>query len=245
VHENFHSKLLDNTRRIWVWLPPSYRKDTDARYPVLYMHDGQNVFDDATSFAGEWRSDETAATLIESKRIVPIIIVAIENNAQRMDEYTHTRSGGRYARFLLDELKPFIDKTYRTRSGREHTALAGSSLGGLISLYIASKYPDRVGMAGVISPALWWDERRLLADVAKDTAWTRRARIWLDVGTKEGADAERYLRHTRELAGLLRTAGMQEGQDFVYREIADAPHNEAAWAARFDRVLDFFFREPQ
>src|SRR5262249_44323272 len=152
----FHSKILNNDRRLIVWLPPGYNT-RQQRYPVLYMHDGQNLFDDATSFLGEWHADETATMLIEQKRIEPIIIVGVENTGtSRLDEYTPTegedrtgattrRAGGRgelYAQFLIQEVKPFIDANYRTLPDREHTAVAGSSLGGLISLYLGYQHGD-------------------------------------------------------------------------------------------------------
>ena len=246
LHDAVHSKLLDNNRRVWVWLPPSYKNDPEMRYPVLYMHDGQNVFDVATSFAGEWRADETATKLIAEKRINPLIIVAVENNARRMEEYTASLGkparGDLYARFLLEELKPFIDKTYRTLPAREHTAVAGSSLGGLISLYIAAKYPDHVGLAAVISPALWWDDKRLLTDLSADTNWIRGTRFWLDMGTKEGTDPDFHLRNSRDLAKRFRAdPTLREGIDYAYHEIENAPHNESAWSARFDQVLEFLF----
>jgi enterochelin esterase-like enzyme len=149
VHERFASKNLGNERRLLVWLPPGYEKDADARYPVLYMHDGQNVFDTATSFAGEWQADETATRLIAEKKIRPLIIVAIENNGSRMDEYTLTRdegmkaggNGAAYLKFVAEEVKPFIDKTYRTKPDRAETAVAGSSLGGTISLELCRAVP--------------------------------------------------------------------------------------------------------
>jgi predicted alpha/beta superfamily hydrolase len=247
LHDAVHSKLLDNDRRVWVWLPPTYEKETDARYPVLYMHDGQNVFDNATSFAGEWRADETAMKLIQEERIKPLIIVAIENNAHRMEEYTAAPTkpgrGDLYARFLLEELKPLIDKTYRSLPDRAHTAVAGSSLGGLISLYIAAKYPDHVGLAAVISPALWWDDKRLLTDLSTETNWMHGTKFWLDMGTKEGTDPDFHLRNSRDLAKRFRAdPTLREGRDFTYHEIEDAPHNESAWSARFDQVLEFLFK---
>jgi predicted alpha/beta superfamily hydrolase len=183
-HNGFESKILGNKRNLIVYLPPAYEQNANRRYPVLYMHDGQNIFDDATSFAGEWRADETAKRLIDEGKIVPIIIVAIENaGAARINEYTNTTEpvyvadkkaidegkkkkedveteggkGEQYAQFLITEVKPFIDQTYRTKADRANTAVAGSSLGGLMSLYLAWKHKDVFSKFGVISPSLWWD----------------------------------------------------------------------------------------
>jgi len=251
-HEQFESKILRNKRRIGVYLPPGYARDVDVRYPVLYMHDGQNCFDDATSFAGEWHADETAQRLIERGEIEPIIIVAIANSgAGRTDEYTPTKSdrydeGGRaqeYARFLLEELKPFIDREYRTQPGRNTTGVCGSSLGGLVSLYIAMTHADQVGLCAAISPSLWWGNEALLKSIQADPGWARHCRIWFDMGTAENpARADlRDVQNTRRLAAILTRAGLQRGKDFEYLEVEGGEHNEQAWAARFDQVLRFLF----
>jgi predicted alpha/beta superfamily hydrolase len=216
------------------------------------MHDGQNVFNDATSFAGEWKADETAQRLIEAGTIEPVIIVAVANTGEgRMPEYPPTfdervANGGRadlYARFLLTEVKPFIDKTYRTLPDREHTAVAGSSLGGLVSLHIARTYPDMVGKIAAVSPSLWWDDREMLRTIESDHAWTKNCRVWFDMGTAEEAPDQsgERTRDTRVLAGMFEKFGRQRGADFQYLEVPDGQHNEAAWAARFDQILVFLF----
>ncbi len=270
-HRKFRSLNLGNERTLTVWLPPGYEGDPSARYPVLYMHDGQNLFDDATSFAGEWHADETAAELIAQKRIVPIIIVGIENaGSARVDEYTPTRKpvrdsdattqamaqpathpvameGGNaeaYARFLIEEVKPFIDANYRTMPQREHTAVAGSSLGGLVSLYLGWKHGDVFGKVAAVSPSLWWDKQRMLIAFESDNAWMRREKIWFDMGTDEGSgvNPQQNIRNTRELHAILARAGRHEGIDFVYQEYEGARHNEQAWSQRFDQILIFLFR---
>ena len=173
------SKILGNERSILVWLPPQYQTDSAARYPVLYLHDGQNCFDAATSFAGEWRADETAGELIAAGKIAPIIMVAVANagsaesmNTRRTRDASqdHGGKGELYAKFLIEELKPFIDSNYRTLSDRAHTAVAGSSLGGLISLYMGYKHGDVFSMCGVISPSLWWDDCSLLKEIQAERA---------------------------------------------------------------------------
>lgn len=250
-HQAFHSDILHNDRRIIVWLPPTYSSDTAARFPVLYLHDGQNCFDASTSFAGEWRADETADALIRAGKIKPIIMVAIANaGPDRMNEYTPTRdasrsTGGRgeqYAQFLITEVKPFIDRTYRTLPEREQTAVAGSSLGGLISLYLAYKHGDVFGAAGVISPSLGWDNGSLMKQIQADPSPLKTERIWLDMGGNEGSatEAPQNLANAKALAAVLDRAGGGE-KTFKYLEVPDAKHNEAAWAARFDQVLMFLF----
>ena len=245
-----HSTILNNDRKLWVFVPPGYDADKSMRYPVLYMHDGQNLFDDATSFAGEWQADETATKLIGEGKIPPILIVGIENNAARGDEYTPTRydeEGGRgedYARFVVTEVKPFIDRTYRTNPSRAATGIAGSSLGGLISLYIAKNYPDAFGKCGAVSPSLWWDHEKLLHELEADRTWMKGAKIWIDTGTAENSDklkSANQLMDCRALASSLQRAGLKEKQDYIYFEDVGAGHNEAAWAKRFGAMLEFMY----
>lgn len=253
LHPDFPSKELANQRDVLVYLPPDYKKSA-RRYPVLYMHDGQNVFDAATSFLGiEWQADEHAERLITAGRIEPFIIVAIANTPERMNEYTPDRdesrgSGGRgakYARFLVEEVKPFIDETYRTLPDREHTAVAGSSLGGLISLYICREYPKTFSMCGVISPALMWNEDAILKELEEsDNAWMRSMRFWVDMGSKEGRQTAAFngaISRTRRLIDIFDKAGLAPGRDYYYQEVHEGEHNEAAWAARFDKILLYFF----
>jgi predicted alpha/beta superfamily hydrolase len=245
LHEAFASKILDNRRNVIVYLPPGYERDSAARYPVFYMHDGQNLFDEATGFSGEWHADESAQRLIAEKKIKPIIIVGIYNNFARIEEYTPYKSkdgrggkGADYARFLLEELKPFINKTYRTLPGRESTAVGGSSLGGVISLYLATHHPDTFSKAAVISPALYFDELRLVNDLKANPARLKNLKLWLDMGTAEGAANVQY---TRNLAALFESSGMKRDVDFKYAEISGGTHSERAWAQRFDQVLEFLF----
>lgn len=254
VHASFKSEILGNRRDIYVYLPPGYAVLETQRFPVLYMHDGQNLFDAATSFIGiEWRADEHAQRLIETGRIKPLIIVGIANTPDRMNEYTPDRdesrgTGGRasdYARFLVEEVKPFIDQTYRTKPGRAHAGVAGSSLGGLVSLSICMEYPQTFSMCGVISPALMWNDGALLRQIeAGDKAWMKRMRFWVDMGTREGRQIEALhqgIARTRELISILDRAGLSPGRDYYYQEVYEGEHNEAAWAERFDKILLYFF----
>jgi predicted alpha/beta superfamily hydrolase len=252
-HHSVHAARLQNDRTVIVYLPPGYQTNSLARYPVLYMQDGQNIFDAATSFCGvEWQLDECAERLIANGEITPVIIVGVYNSDQRAFEYTAHRDtlrdagGGAddYARFLMDDLKPFIDRTYRTLPGREHTAIAGSSLGGLVALYCAWRYPDTFSACAALSPALWWADAALLRAITRSPASLQRCRTWVDIGTEEGstrAESDALLTHTRALAGLLAGHGGVPGQDYVYWEVDGAPHHERAWAARIERILLFLF----
>lgn len=245
--EGFRSDVLDNRRDVLVWLPPGYDEQRDQRYPVLYLHDGQNLFDTSTSFAGvEWGVDETAERLVHAGRVAPLIIVAINHaGVQRADEFapthdTHRQAGGhadRYARFIVEELKPYVDDAFRTRPEAVHTALGGSSLGGLVTLHIGLEHPHVFGALAVLSPSIWWDRRAVLdrVDALPDRLpW----RIWLDVGTAEGRDT---LRNARALKALLVRKGWAVGRELHYLEAADAPHAESAWAARVEAILEFLF----
>ena len=236
------SNILNNQRNLWVYLPPEYEKHPDQRYPVFYMHDGQNLFDAATSFAGEWQADETAGRLINEKKIRPIIIVGIENNAQRLAEYTPER-GELYQRFVIQEAKPFIDANYRTLPDRANTAVGGSSLGGLISLYLVKDHPDVFGSCAAISPALWWNDRAIFTQLKSDANWMKRTRFWIDMGTDEAMhEPAKNVQDVNDLAALLSSNGLVENKDFRLLIVEGGKHNEPAWAKRFDQVLEFFFK---
>jgi predicted alpha/beta superfamily hydrolase len=254
VHKQFHSQFLPTDRDVLVYLPPEYKSTTRSRYPVLYLHDGQNLFDGATSFiAGqEWRVDETVETLIAAKKIEPLIIVGVYNaGKERINEYTQAedtkyKMGGKadlYGRMLVEELKPFIDRTYRTRRSPKNTGIGGSSLGGLLSIYLALKHPQVFGKAAVVSPSVWFANQHIVGFVDK-LPKKPAVRLWIDIGTKEGRDAdeaEQTVKGTRLLYGTLIRKGWKPGQDLKYFEAKDAEHNEAAWAARVEPILKFLF----
>lgn len=254
-HSNFPSKILRNRRDVLVYLPPGYQRARTRRYPVLYLHDGQNVFDAATSFAGvEWGADETAQRLIGAKLIEPIIIVAIANTGEdRIHEYAPTparidppkrkRSKGLlrdYGRFLIDELKPFIDRKYRTRREPEFTGLGGSSLAGLATFVLGLWFPDYFTRLAVMSPSIWWDDCVLYKIVdALDEMARPPLKIWLDTGTREpGWERARVLRDR------LVEKGWRLHDDLHYLEVEGADHSEGAWAGRMDPVLRFLFPPP-
>ena len=251
-HRAFPSRILGNRRDVLVYLPPGYRRFSRKRYPVLYLHDGQNVFDAATSFSGvEWGVDETAERLIRQKRIEPLIIVAIANmGEERVHEYAPTRGvidakakrkkrsrglARLYGHFLMDELKPNIDRKYRTKPGAEFTGLGGSSLGGLVTLAIGILYPRAFSRLIVMSPSIWWDDftiYRLVDSIEQKPP----LKIWLDTGT-----AEPGWEQARELRDRLSEKGWKLRDDLQYMEAKGADHSEAAWAARVDPALRFLF----
>ena len=232
-----------------VYLPPDYHHSA-GRHPVFYLQDGQNLFDPSTAFAGEdWGADATADRLIRAGAIDPVILVGIYHaGIRRISEYTPTRDrrlgkGGkadRYAMMLAREVKPLIDREYRTRRAAADTAVGGSSLGALASLEAGLLYPRVFGKLAVISPSVWWDERSIL-EVLREARLGARPRIWLDAGTAEGDGTIADLRLLRD---ALLERGWREGVDLCYREIPGAGHNEQAWGARFGDVLECLFPRP-
>ena len=251
-HEGFHSRYLERDRTVVVYLPPRDETKPDARSPVLYMHDGQNLFDDATAFAGEWRVDELAQELIGAGAIQPLIIVGVYNTDRRVDEYTPTTSttkgadpaGGladAYGRMLVEELKPFIDATYPTLPGPATTAMAGSSLGALVTLHLGLRYPAVFGKLAVLSPSIWWDDAIIVREVEalqKTHPARQKQQIWLDAGTREG---EKEIADVRRLRDALVAKGWIVGKDLRYAEIEGGEHNERSWGARMKPVLEFLF----
>ena len=251
VHSGFRSKILGNRRDVLVYLPRGYRRWSRKRYPVLYLHDGQNVFDAATAFNGvEWGVDETAQRLIRTSLIEPLIIVAVANTGEeRIHEYAPTRgkfdkrkrSKGllkNYGRFLVEELKPFIDSKYRTHRGAESTGLGGSSLGGLATLVLGLWFPRVFSRLAVLSPSVWWDDC-VIYDMVESLEDKLPLRIWLDTGTHE----EGWER-ARKLCELLVEKGWRLFDELEYHEIEGGTHSEGSWAARVDPVLRFLFPPP-
>jgi predicted alpha/beta superfamily hydrolase len=247
-HDDFASRHLRPRRTVLVWLPPGYDAPGQRRkrYPVLYLHDGQNLFDGATSFipGQEWGVDETADRLIRAGQIEPVLIVGIYNSPDRILEYTPTRDrknrgggGDLYGKFLVEDLKPFIDRTYRTKKGPADTALGGSSLGGLISLYLGLKHPKTFGKLAILSPSVWWDGRAIVKTV-EALPQKPKTKIWLDMGTRESEDG---LNDARALRDALLQKSWTLGADLAYLEAEGAGHNEASWAARIEPILRFLF----
>jgi alpha-amylase len=246
----FAMPQLGRTRRVWIYLPPDYAT-SDKRYPVLYMHDGQNVFDAATSFAGEWGVDEALDSL-HALGDRGAIVVAVDNAEQRRpDEYspwTNPRHGGgegdEYVEFLAKTLKPYVDRRYRTRPDRLSTGVAGSSMGGLISLYAALKYPDVFGRAGVFSPALWFAADSVFA-FARSRPHRPGQRFYFVTGAREGETPEVYVRDQRRMVETLAAAGFAVGAEVDSAVRADGTHSEWFWRREFPAAYLWLFAGPE
>lgn len=246
-HEKMRSQILRNERDVVVYLPPGYEEQRERSYPVLYMQDGQNLFDPATSFVPGmyWQMRETADRLIHDGTVQPLIIVGIYNVGKgRLREYTPTRmlriGGGRadkYARMLLKEMKPFIETQYRVLAGPAHTGIGGSSLGGLLSLYAGLHFPDVFGRIAALSPSIWWGHG-WIHRYAEDAQISQRPRIWLDAGTRESA---RLVPTVERFRDVLIHRGWTTGKDLHVEIIQGGEHNEAAWAERVGPFLQFLF----
>ena len=256
IHKRvFGSRLLGEELDILIYLPPGFSENDPWRYPVLYLHDGQNVFDEKSAVFGvEWGVDEAAEKLIQERKMEGIIIVAVANTAQRIPLYTPFRDsengggdGKIYRDFLIDELKPWIDKLYPTTRKAKETALCGSSLGGLSSLFVGWTRPDVFGVVAALSPSLWWGGRGMITRIASDEGQQRPHRIWLDMGTDESDTDQNensvpdVIDDLRTLKAVLLQKGYVLDKDLFYREVAGASHDEGSWAARIEDVLQALF----
>ena len=250
----FQSRIFRNTRFLRVWLPSGYDDagNEGRRYPVLYLNDGQNLFEAATSFTGiEWQVDETAERLIREGAVAPMIIVGMDNATKdRIREYMPYRSmhpvmlrvqGRYYPDFLMKEVMPFVERNYRVATGPENTGLGGSSLGGLIALYTVMARPGVIGRLLLESPSLWASGRQVVRESRSVRIWPER--IFLATGTAEAGSAERsrtVVDDVRELAAIMRRAVLSERR--LRLVIKDgAGHNETAWTERFPEALQFLF----
>ncbi len=252
---DFSSRILAGQRELVVWLPPGYESSPAQRYPVMYFHDAQNVFEPHTAFVPGhyWEIAESAGEWIEAGRLEPLILVGIPHGGERrVDEFTPSRNpqnnyGGQaplYGRMLTEEVLPFINHQYRTLTGPAHTGLGGSSLGGLVTLYLGIRYPEHFGKLAVMSPSVWWDYRMILRKIVAITH-RRRARIWLDVGSNEGSQPRVTLRDVRLLRDVLVRKGWKPGINLYYYEDPLGGHDEKAWAARSPHMLEFLFPGPK
>jgi len=249
LHRGFQSHHLPDARDLIVYLPPGYGEGPQRTYPVLYMQDGQNLFDPNTSFIKErtWEMREQADEVIEAGEVEPLVIVGIYNTGdRRIAEYTHERDwqrgGGeaeRYGRLLTEDLMPWIARRYCIRTERASTGLGGSSLGGLVTLYLGLRHAHRFGKLAVMSPSVWWNHKSILGYLNERApqVWER-PKMWLDVGEKEG---QRTLQDAEMLARRLRANGWIQGQTLAFERVPDGTHDEASWARRVKPMLRFLF----
>jgi predicted alpha/beta superfamily hydrolase len=248
LHRGFHSRFLAADRDIIVYLPPDYDERGWRTYPVLYMHDGQNLFDPATSFAGRtWQVREHADAAIEAGEVEPLVIVGIYNTGDnRLAEYTHERDwqrgGGdaaKYGRLITDDLMPWIAQQYRIKTGRGSTGLAGSSLGGLVTLYLGLRLAQHFGRLAVMSPSVWWNHKSILGYLNERAPqiWEK-PRLWLDVGEQEG---KRTVQDVEMLARRLKANGWAPGETLSVEKAPDGRHDEDSWAARVRPMLRYLF----
>ena len=247
-----HDDSIAATRRVQVWRPNAYTTSED-RYPVLYLMDGQNVFDSvAAAFGVEWQADESADSLIAKNEIPPILIVAVNNSKERMREYTRDKEGlpMDHLEWLIQMVKPEVDRRYRTLPDPANTTLGGSSLGGLFALEAFSTKAEIFGNAVCMSPSLAWDDERLLRSIEKEGLKNRqrsrapKRKLWLDFGTMESADQDRSASHVERLMRLSRAIESVSSDDSIdLKTYLDegAAHNEKAWARRFPDALRFIY----
>ncbi|WP_454441984.1 alpha/beta hydrolase [Vibrio bathopelagicus] len=267
--DEFLIPQLNRTRTLRIYLPAGYRQSEQA-YPVLYMHDGQNVFEESTATYGMcWDARTTLDEMQRLGQLSGLIVVAIDSSNEldsmgRYNEYSPWKAhqdikemgvgdellkfggeGDEYMAFICQTLKPYIDQTYRTKPSREFTYLAGSSMGGLISLYGGSLYQDTFGVLGVFSPAFWFNKLSYF-EYIKEFNFLYPTKIYMDMGTDEAREgvtvdfADVYLSGSREMNKLL---AQKQNVALLYQEGKDHKHNEIAWSLRFPDFIDFIFRK--
>lgn len=234
---------LETQKKIWVYLPKEYQNSKKS-YPVIYMHDGQNLFDDKTSYVGEWKIDEYLDTIDKNQSI----IIGIEHgNEKRIDELTPYNTekygGGKaddYLNFIIKTLKPHIDLNYRTLTKKKHTAIWGSSLGGLISLYAVIKYPETFSKAGVFSIALWINKNEMLQFI-RESKIDSDKKFYFLVGSEEGKTMENVsamVSDQHEMVELLKNKGVAE-KNLIDKVIPNGHHNEALWSTNFPEAYQW------
>lgn len=241
MDDDFEMPQLGRTRRIWIYLPPDYEASS-LSYPVLYMHDGQNLFDDSTSFAGEWHVDETLNDLATGGAKVPIV-VGIENSGEfRIAEYTpwpHPVYGGGdgdlYMEFIVETLKPYVDANYRTLPERESTAIMGSSLGGLISHYGALKYQEVFSKAGIYSPSYWFSDS--VWQFTREAGHRQPMRLYMMCG---GAEGQGTINNMTDMQDSLLAIGFPENE-LSLTVIPGGEHNETLWSSDFGAAYQWLF----
>ncbi|MFW5687090.1 MAG: alpha/beta hydrolase, partial [Halanaerobium sp.] len=249
IIENFYSEVLNNKRKIRIYLPPSYSTEKNKYYPVLYVHDGQNVFQAAESYSGEsWNLHQTAELLIRENLIEEIIIVAADNmQEERLSEYAHQDGiykgkkvrarGFDYEKFLVRELMPYLAENYRIKMGAENTALMGSSMGGLVTFNIGLRRTDLFSKLAVMSPSFWWGKTSPLEKINSFKYDNLNSKIWLDTGEAEG----KFMSFSPGVISRLRELKNNFKLDLIYYQVPEAVHSETAWAERVHCPLLYFY----
>ena len=234
-HREIYSKILDKKRDFFVWLPPGYNLNPSKSYPVLYMHDGQNLIDPKISYAGkDWQVDETVTRLIKEYKIKEVIVVGIYNTGDRLEEYSDTEKGEKYLKFLIEELKAFVDSKYKTLPDPNNTAIMGSSMGGLASFLAAWKHPDVFSMTGCMSSSFYYNDDKVFKMLDEYSGPKKHIKFYIDHG-------EDGLVRGQKMFCKLTQMGYIIGTDLDYYFAPGAEHNESEWAKRLERPLLFFF----
>ena len=230
---------LNLKRRIWVYLPPDY-KTSKKSYPVLYMHDGQNIFDVATSYAGEWEVDETLNRL-QKENGLELIVIGIDNGDEnRMNEYSPWENpavlnpqGDAYLKFIVETLKPKVDSTFRTKTDKSNTAIMGSSMGGLISHYAGLNYSDTFGRIGVFSPSFWISEKGF--ENAKKKSSSAHNKMYFLMGSREGSD---MIDNMERMKNVMLSNGF-ESDNQNYDIVEGGTHSENFWRMEFPKAISW------
>ena len=243
IKTDFYIPQLNRYRRVWIYLPKDYDSNPLKKYPVLYMHDGQNIFDKTTSFSGEWEIDETLNKLFDAGKQTCIVVGIDNGGANRIAEYTpYTNAkygggdGAKYIDFIVSTLKPYIDQNYRSKTDRENTGIGGSSLGGLISFWAAMSYQNTFGKAMVFSPSFWWNKS--IFDLVKEKGKQQNMKIYIIAGEQEG-DPDMVPDATKMASDLLQN-GFSKNEIF-FTTHADGKHQEWYWAREFGAAYEWLF----
>ena len=249
LSEKFYIPQLDRNRKIWIYLPPGY-DESDKHYPVMYMHDGQNLFDSSLSFSGEWEVDETLNKLYQEKGMAMIVIGIDNGGNKRLDEYSPWKNekygggeGEAYVDFIVNDLKPYVDKNYKTIANKNQTAIMGSSMGGLISYYAALKAPDVFGKIGVFSPAFWFSNESFT--YAKTNGNIKDTKMYLLAGDKEGEkvaidEINQTVKGINDMVKILKQEGFTP-DNITTKVVPDGLHNEKMWRENFEEAVLWLF----
>ncbi|OIQ37941.1 MAG: hypothetical protein BM563_07200 [Bacteroidetes bacterium MedPE-SWsnd-G1] len=250
LSDNFEIPQLNRTRRIWMYLPPNYETSSEP-FPVVYMHDGQNIFDSSTSYSGEWSVDETLNKLY-SEQGLKLIVVSVDNGQSlRLDEYSPWKNekygggeGDAYLEFIVETLKPYIDQHFNTMPDKSNTAIIGSSMGGLISHYAGVKYADIFGKVGVFSPAFWFAPE--INEYTKTHGNIQDSRFYFLAGGKEGGNVvfeeiNQTVKNMNTVQDIMVNAGFPL-ENITSKVVPDGKHNEELWRNNFKEAIVWLFK---